>query len=123
MIYGRAWWTSSAGTYEHSGREDSEGVANPAGSGGQDRLAALAREVTLQAAMLVLARTITYATLFIAVVLLYLPARVLHWAGVGRPPTIGAPQAIALAVGAVGAAIALWCVFAFALVGRGTPAP
>ncbi|HVO36183.1 MAG TPA: isoprenylcysteine carboxylmethyltransferase family protein, partial [Gemmatimonadales bacterium] len=47
----------------------------------------------------------------------------LHWAGVGRPPTIGAPQAIALAVGAVGAAIALWCVFAFALVGRGTPAP
>jgi protein-S-isoprenylcysteine O-methyltransferase Ste14 len=48
---------------------------------------------------------------------------VLHWAGVGRPPTLGAPQVIALVVGAVGAALALWCVFAFALVGRGTPAP
>ena len=40
-----------------------------------------------------------------------------------RPPALGAPQAVALAVGAVGAALALWCVLTFALVGRGTPAP
>jgi len=42
---------------------------------------------------------------------------------VSRPPALGAPQAVALAVGAVGAALALWCVLTFALVGRGTPAP
>ena len=72
--------------------------------------------------MFVLVRTVTYAALFIAFVLLYLPARVLVWAGVGRP-AFGAPQVIALAVGAVGAAIALWCVFTFAFVGHGTPAP
>ena len=73
--------------------------------------------------MFVLARTITYAALFIAFVLLYLPARVLRWAGVGSPPALGGPQVVGLVVGAVGAAIALWCVFAFAFVGRGTPAP
>jgi len=73
--------------------------------------------------MFVLARTITYAALFIAFVLLYLPWRVLRWAGVDRPPAVGVPQVVALAVGAVGAALALWCVFTFALVGRGTPAP
>jgi len=70
----------------------------------------------------VLARTITYAALFIAFVLLYLPGRVLVWAGVARP-AFGAPQAIALVVGAIGAALALWCVFTFAFVGKGTPAP
>jgi protein-S-isoprenylcysteine O-methyltransferase Ste14 len=73
--------------------------------------------------MFVLVRTVTYAALFIAFVLLYLPSRVLDWAGVGRPAAFGAPQVLALAVGAVGAAIALWCVFTFAFVGRGTPAP
>ena len=54
---------------------------------------------------------------------MYLPARVLQWAGVGRPAVLGAPQIVALVVGAVGAAVALWCVGTFALVGRGTPAP
>ena len=72
--------------------------------------------------MFVLVRTVTYATLFIAFVLLYLPGRVLVWAGVGRP-AFGAPQVAALVVGAVGAAIALWCVFTFAFAGKGTPAP
>jgi protein-S-isoprenylcysteine O-methyltransferase Ste14 len=72
--------------------------------------------------MFVLARTITYAALFIAFILLYLPARVLQWAGVGRP-TLGVPQVIALVVGSAGAAVALWCVGTFAFVGRGTPAP
>jgi protein-S-isoprenylcysteine O-methyltransferase Ste14 len=54
---------------------------------------------------------------------LYLPARVLSRAGVGRPPTLGALQLIGLVVGAAGAALALWCVLTFAFLGRGTPAP
>jgi protein-S-isoprenylcysteine O-methyltransferase Ste14 len=71
----------------------------------------------------VLARAISYAALFIGFVLLYLPARMLSWAGVTRPPALGTPQIVALMLGALGAALALWCVFAFALIGRGTPAP
>ena len=35
--------------------------------------------------MFILIRTLTYATLFIGFVLVYLPARVLSWAGISRP--------------------------------------
>jgi len=82
-----------------------------------------ARRLPAEVHTFVLARTITYAALFIALVLLYLPARVLHWAGVGTPSTVGAAQVAALVVGTAGAALALWCVFTFAFLGRGTPAP
>lgn len=68
-------------------------------------------------------RAITYATLFIAFVLVYLPAQVLARAGVTRPAEIGPAQLAGGALAAGGAAVALWCVATFALVGRGTPAP
>ena len=55
--------------------------------------------------------------------LVYLPARVLAWAGVSRPAGHGATLALGLAIAALGAALAVWCVFTFAFVGRGTPAP
>jgi protein-S-isoprenylcysteine O-methyltransferase Ste14 len=70
-----------------------------------------------------LIRTLTYATLFIAFVLVWLPARLLRWAGVVRPPGLGAAQGAGMLVGLAGAAVALWCVATFAVVGRGTPAP
>ena len=73
--------------------------------------------------MFVLIRTLTYATLFIAFVLIYLPARVLAWAGVARPAIMGWPQIGGLIIGSVGAFIALCCVLAFAVIGKGTPAP
>lgn len=38
-------------------------------------------------------------------------------------PVIGVLQIVGMAVGALGAAFALWCILTFALVGRGTPAP
>jgi protein-S-isoprenylcysteine O-methyltransferase Ste14 len=71
----------------------------------------------------VLIRTVIYATVFIGFVLVYLPASVLSRAGVTRPAAIGAAQVGGMAVGAAGAALALWCIFTFALVGKGTPAP
>ncbi|MBI4763892.1 MAG: isoprenylcysteine carboxylmethyltransferase family protein [Deltaproteobacteria bacterium] len=40
-----------------------------------------------------------------------------------RPETIGVQQVIGIIVGAAGAAVALWCVFSFAFIGKGTPAP
>jgi protein-S-isoprenylcysteine O-methyltransferase Ste14 len=73
--------------------------------------------------MFVLVRTITYAALFIGLVLIYVPARVLSWTGVVRPAVIEVPQVAGMVIAIAGAAIALWCVFTFAFVGRGTPAP
>jgi protein-S-isoprenylcysteine O-methyltransferase Ste14 len=73
--------------------------------------------------MVVLIRALVYATLFVGFVLVFLPARLLSWSGIVRPAATGAPQVIALAVGAIGAALAVWCVLAFAIVGKGTPAP
>jgi protein-S-isoprenylcysteine O-methyltransferase Ste14 len=71
----------------------------------------------------VLARAITYAALFIGLVLVYVPARVVAWSGIVRPAALGVQQVAGIAVGAAGAAVALWCVLTFALAGRGTPAP
>ena len=73
--------------------------------------------------MFVFFRAITYASLFIGFVLIYFPARVLAWAGVSRPAEIAWPQGVGLIVGTSGAAIAIWCVLAFAWLGKGTPAP
>jgi protein-S-isoprenylcysteine O-methyltransferase Ste14 len=73
--------------------------------------------------MFVLVRAVTYAALFIGFVLIYLPARVLSRSGIVRPATIGVPQVAGMVLGAAGAAVALWCIFTFATVGRGTPAP
>ena len=73
--------------------------------------------------MMVLVRAITYATLFIGFVLVFLPAQVLSGAGVAGPARFGAPQLAGLTVGAAGAAVAVWCIVTFALLGRGTPAP
>lgn len=73
--------------------------------------------------MFVLIRTIAYATLFISFVLIYLPARVLAWAGVARPAALGWPQIGGTIVCALGAFVALSCVLAFTFIGKGTPAP
>ena len=73
--------------------------------------------------MFVLIRTLTYATLFIAFVLVWLPGRLLRQLGVVAPSDLGVPQMAGLLVGLVGAAVALWSVGAFTVVGHGTPAP
>jgi protein-S-isoprenylcysteine O-methyltransferase Ste14 len=73
--------------------------------------------------MFVLARAVTYATLFTGLVLVLLPARVLAWSGIVRPATFGIPQILGLLIGAAGAILALSCVLTFAFAGKGTPAP
>jgi protein-S-isoprenylcysteine O-methyltransferase Ste14 len=73
--------------------------------------------------MFVFARAVTWAALFIGFVLIYLPGRLLSWTGIVRPATIEKPQVVGMVIGAVGAAVALWCIFTFATIGRGTPAP
>ena len=73
--------------------------------------------------MFVLARTVTYAALFIGLLLIFVPARLLSWSGIDRPAAIDWPQIAGMIIGVAGAAIALWCIFTFAFIGKGTPAP
>jgi len=68
-------------------------------------------------------RAITYSTLFIGVLLVFLPAQVLGRSGLVRPATFGPAQAMGAMVGAAGAALALWGIITFVVSGRGTPAP
>ena len=74
-------------------------------------------------ALFTIFRAITYATLFIAFVLIYLPSRVLSWSGLVRPAAMGVPQVLGIVLGCAGAIVALSCVAAFAWIGKGTPAP
>jgi protein-S-isoprenylcysteine O-methyltransferase Ste14 len=71
--------------------------------------------------MFALFRALTYAALFVGFVLVFLPAQVLRLSG--ARPVAGAPRVVALILGSLGAALALWCVATFAFVGHGTPAP
>ena len=73
--------------------------------------------------MFILVRAVIYATLFISLLLVFLPGQVLEWSGVTRPAELGLPGIAGLGLGALGAAIALWCILTFAFVGKGTPAP
>jgi protein-S-isoprenylcysteine O-methyltransferase Ste14 len=73
--------------------------------------------------MFVLARAVTYASLFVGLLLVFLPARILAASGIARPARLGPVEIAGLGASVLGAALALWCILTFALVGRGTPAP
>src|SRR6266498_327688 len=73
--------------------------------------------------MLVLLRALTYATLFVGILLVFVPARVLSWSGIVQPPVIAVWQVAGMIAVIAGASLVLWCVLTFAFVGRGTPAP
>ena len=70
-----------------------------------------------------LVRGLVYGSLFVALLLVFVPARLLSWSGVARPPAWGPAQWTGAIIAVLGAALAAWCVLAFALRGRGTPAP
>jgi protein-S-isoprenylcysteine O-methyltransferase Ste14 len=73
--------------------------------------------------MAALVRALTYATLFIGLLLVFVPQQILATTGIARPERIGPAQIAGLAMIAVGGALALSCVLTFALIGKGTPAP
>ena len=68
-------------------------------------------------------RAATYATVFVGVLLVYLPAQTLAWAGVTPPTHLGVQQLAGAVATVVGAILAAWCILTFVVVGRGTPAP
>ena len=73
--------------------------------------------------MFILARAATYSALFIGLLLVYLPARLLYPAGIVRPPEMGVWQVAGMLLGLAGAALALACILTFVVIGSGTPAP
>lgn len=73
--------------------------------------------------MFIVVRAVSYAALFVGLLLVYLPDRLLSSAGIDRPAVIDVPQIAGMIIGTVGAAIVLWCIFTFAFIGKGTPAP
>jgi protein-S-isoprenylcysteine O-methyltransferase Ste14 len=73
--------------------------------------------------MFVLLRAITYGSVFIFVLLIFLPEQILSRYGVIRPADWGALELMALGVGILGGGLAIWCILTFVFVGKGTPAP
>ncbi len=71
----------------------------------------------------VLARAATYSALFIGLLLIFLPDRILSSTGILQPEAIGLWQSAGMFVGASGALLALACILTFVVVGKGTPAP
>ena len=69
--------------------------------------------------MFVLARAVTYSTLFIGLLLIFLPGRILASTGIVRPAAIGAWQVAGMLLGASSAALALTCILTFVFIGRG----
>jgi protein-S-isoprenylcysteine O-methyltransferase Ste14 len=73
--------------------------------------------------MLIVLRAATYASVFMGLLLVFVPRRILATVGVGSPEGPLALRAGGTLVAAAGGLLALWCVFTFAFVGKGTPAP
>ena len=73
--------------------------------------------------MFVLIRAAIWASLFIGLVLVFVPARLLFGVGPIRPPGPGVRELAGMFVAGVGAIVALSCVATFAVIGQGTPAP
>lgn len=57
--------------------------------------------------MFAVARTVIYASLFIGLVLIFVPAQILEMSGIARPATTGAFAIVGGVVGVLGAALAL----------------
>jgi protein-S-isoprenylcysteine O-methyltransferase Ste14 len=73
--------------------------------------------------MIVLFRALTYGTLFVGLLLVFVPDRILAPAGIVRPDSVGPIQIVAMLVIVGGAALAIASILTFAFIGEGTPAP
>jgi protein-S-isoprenylcysteine O-methyltransferase Ste14 len=73
--------------------------------------------------MFVFMRAVVYTILFTGFVFVYAPAALLDWTGIVRRSEIDWQQVTGIMIGSFGAAIALWSLFTFATIGKGTPAP
>ncbi len=77
----------------------------------------------LEVSTFLLARAATYATLFVGLLLVFVPAQILERAGITQPAQLGIVEYGGVLLAVAGALIALWCILTFVTVGQGTPAP
>ena len=68
--------------------------------------------------MLILIRAVVYATAFVGLLLVFVPAQLLTWADIPRPVNIRAPQVTGLVLGALGGLFVVWCSVSLASAGR-----
>jgi protein-S-isoprenylcysteine O-methyltransferase Ste14 len=66
---------------------------------------------------------VTYATLFVSLLLVFVPRRILAGSGILQPALLGPVGVTGLVVSLLGGSLALWCILTFVLLGKGTPAP
>jgi len=71
----------------------------------------------------VFVRALTYASLFVGLLLVFVPRQILTTSGLLPPPQFGPLGLSGVAVAIAGAALAVWCILAFIVQGQGTPAP
>jgi hypothetical protein len=64
-----------------------------------------------------LIRSFVYASLFVAFVLVFIPARLIELSGVTRPSVVGSAQIAGGAITVVGGILAFWCVVVLLVVG------
>ncbi|HEX3233506.1 MAG TPA: isoprenylcysteine carboxylmethyltransferase family protein [Gemmatimonadales bacterium] len=73
--------------------------------------------------MFTLVRAVVYASLFIGLLLVFLPAQVVARSGIAAPGQVGAIQVLGILLAVAGGTLAVSCILTFAFIGRGTPAP
>jgi protein-S-isoprenylcysteine O-methyltransferase Ste14 len=73
--------------------------------------------------MWILARAAVYATFFVGLLLVFLPGRLLSYAGITSPHTSGIQQIFGFVLALAGALLCISCILSFVFIGRGTPAP
>src|SRR3954469_16590475 len=72
---------------------------------------------------MILARAVIVSALFIGVLLLWVPWRILGSTGFVQPAQLGLVEFAGAALAACGVSLALWCIGTFVMRGQGTPAP
>ena len=73
--------------------------------------------------MFILFRALIYATAFIGILLVAVPARLLQSIGQPVPQSCGVTQSLGISVTVAGAMLGVWCIAMFVFIGRGTQAP
>jgi protein-S-isoprenylcysteine O-methyltransferase Ste14 len=73
--------------------------------------------------MWILIRAVVYATFFVGLLLIFLPARILSISGFTPSPAGGIFETLGIFLATIGASLGTWCILTFVFVGKGTQAP
>ena len=69
--------------------------------------------------MFILIRVVVYATAFVGLLLVFVPAQLVAWADIPRPVNLRAPQLTGFGLAALGGILVVWCIVSLAVAGKG----